>query len=79
MSLLVKQFLVKLISNTCCIIEHTEHNIVFKGIRVNNIYMLNLNDVSLTNVKCLVTVSKDLWLWHRRLAYVNFDFLNKVV
>ena len=66
-------------TNTCCIIEHTEQNIVFKGIRVNNIYMLDLFDVSLTSTKCLVTLNDDSWLWHRRLAHVNFDLLNKVV
>ena len=66
-------------TNTCCIIESTEKDIVFKGIRVNNIYMFDLFDVSLTSTKCLVTLNDDSWLWHRRLAHVNFDLLNKVV
>ena len=66
-------------TNTSCIIENSEQNIMFKGIRVNNIYMLDLFDVSLTSTKCLVTLNDDSWLWHRRLAHVNFDLLNKVV
>src|ERR1044072_8523730 len=41
--------------------------------------MLDLFDVSLTSNKCLVTLNDDSWLWHRRLARVNFDLLNKVV
>ena len=51
---------------------------MFKGLRVNNTYMLNLNNVSMTGTKCLVTMSEDSWLWHRRLAHINFDLLNKV-
>jgi hypothetical protein len=41
--------------------------------------MLDLNEVSLTSDKCLVTMSEDSWLWHRRLTHVNFDLLNKIV
>lgn len=67
-------------TNSCCIIEHNEkEDLLFKGLRVNNIYMLYLNDVSLLNTKCLVIMSEDSWLWNRRLAHVNFDLLNKVV
>lgn len=67
-------------TNTYCIIEHNDkkHD-SFKILRVNNIYMLNLNDVSSTSTKCLVTMSDDSWLCHRSLSHVNFDLLNKVV
>lgn len=41
--------------------------------------MLNLDDVSLTSTECLVTMSGDSWLWHRRLAHVNIYLLSKVV
>ena len=38
-------------------IEHNDkNNDVFKGLRVNNVYMLDLNEVSLTNTKCLVSM-----------------------
>lgn len=67
-------------TNSCCIIEHNENkDYSFKSLRVNNIYMLSLNDVSLTSIKCLVTMSEGPWLWHKRLTHVNFDLLNKVV
>lgn len=52
---------------------------MFKGVRVNNVYMLDLIEVPLTSHKCLVVLNDDSWLWHRRHAHVNFDFLNKVV
>ena len=66
-------------SKDCCLIENSDKELVFKGLRVNNVYMLDLNEVSLTGAKCLVSMSEDSWLWHRRLAHVNFDLLNKIV
>lgn len=51
---------------------------MFKGLRVNNTYMFNLDDVSLVGTKCLATMSENSWFWHRRLAHINFDLLNKV-
>lgn len=66
--------------NTCYIIEHNDKkDYSFKGLGVNNIYMLNLNDISLISIKCLVTMSKYSWLWYRRLTHVNFNLLNKVI
>src|SRR3954470_2341235 len=69
-----------LFTNSGCTIEHTKKRyIMFKGLRVNNIYMLNLDEVSKSNAKCLIALGEDSWLWHRRLAHINFDLLNKVV
>src|SRR4051812_45106247 len=69
-----------LFTNSGCTIEHTKkREIMFKGLRVNNIYMLNLDEVSKSSTKCLIALGEDSWLWHRRLAHINFDLLNKVV
>src|SRR3954463_1509413 len=60
-------------TNSGCTIEHNVNkDVVFKVFRVNNIYMLNLDDVSLSSTECLVPLGEDSWLWHRRLAHVNF-------
>src|SRR4051812_31079400 len=67
-------------TNSGCTIEHTKkRDIMFNGIRVNNIYMLNLDEVSKSSAKCLIALGEDSWLWHRRLAHINFDLLNMVV
>lgn len=67
-------------TNTCFIIEHNDKkDYSLKSLRVNNIYMLNLDGVSLTSTKYLVTMSEDYWLWHTCITHVNFDLLNKVV
>jgi hypothetical protein len=50
-------------SKDCCMIEHNDKkNDVFKGLRLNNVYMLDLNEVSLTSAKCIVYMTKDSWL-----------------
>lgn len=51
---------------------------MFKGSRIENIHMLDLDDVSMHETKCLVTKNEDSWLWHRRLSHVHFDLLNKI-
>jgi hypothetical protein len=64
----------------CCIIEHNnDKDVMFKGLRVDNVYVLDLDDVSLSGAKCLMVKNEDSWLWHRRLSHVHFDFLNKVL
>jgi len=34
-------------------------------LRVDNVYVLDLDDVSLSRAKCLMAKNKDSWLWHR--------------
>jgi len=64
----------------CCIIQHNDDkNVMFKGLRVDIVYVLNLDDVSASDAKCLITKNEDSWLWHRRLSHVHFDLLNKIV
>lgn len=47
-------------TNTCCLFEHNENkDCMFKGLRFNNTYMLNLDDISLVGTKCLVIMSED--------------------
>src|SRR4051812_27017108 len=74
-----KGYSVSFSKESCITRNDDKKDDVFKGLRVNNVYMLDLNDVSLIEAKCLATMSEDSWLWHRRLAHVNFDFLNKIV
>jgi len=64
----------------CCIIQHNDDkDIMFKGLHVDNVYVLDLDDVSSSGAKCLIAKNEDSWLWHRRLSHVHFDLLNKIV
>lgn len=61
------------------LIEHkVSKSLVIKGFRVDNIYFLNLDDVSMYGTKCLITKNEDYWLWHRCLGHVHFDLINKI-
>lgn len=40
--------------------------------------MLDLNDVSMYDTKCLVTKNEDYWLWNRYLEHVHFDLINNI-
>lgn len=47
-------------TNTCCLFKHNEKkDCMFKGLMVNNTYMLNLDDISLVGTKCLATMSEN--------------------
>jgi hypothetical protein len=64
----------------CCIIQHNDDkNVMFKCLRDDNVYVLDLDDVSSSGAKCLIAKNEDSWLWHRHRSHVHFDLLNKVV
>ena len=52
-----------------------DNNIIFKGKRVNNVYIIDLKCLAYQDVKCLVSVNSDSWLWHRRLGHASMDLL----
>jgi hypothetical protein len=53
--------------------------LIFKGFRYGNLYLVNFssNDASLST--CLFTKSLKGWLWHRRLAHVGMNQLKKLM
>jgi hypothetical protein len=54
-------------------------NLIFKGFRYENLYLVdfNANDAQLST--CLFTKSIMGWLWHRRLDHVRMKQLNRLV
>lgn len=54
-------------------------DLVFKGSRIENVYMLDLDDMSMHENKCSVAKNEDYWLWHRHLSHMHhLDLLNKI-
>lgn len=53
--------------------------LIFKGFRYGNLYLVDFssNDASLST--CLFTKSSKGWLWHRRLAHVGMNQLKKLM
>jgi hypothetical protein len=52
---------------------------VFKGFRYNNLYLVDFTYEDANLRTCLFTKASLGWLWHRRLAHVGMNTLNKVL
>jgi len=64
--------------NTCLVTKALDNQVVFKGKRINNVYTIDLHSLTNQNVKCLVSISNDAWLWHRRLGHATMDLLESL-
>ena len=62
-----------IIENVC------DKQIKFIGHRVGNIYMISLENIPSINTQCLLTKDEDAWLWHRRIAHIHMEHLNKLI
>jgi hypothetical protein len=54
-------------------------NLIFKGFRCENLYLVDFNASEAKLSTCLLTESSMGWLWHRRLGHVGMKQLNKLV
>jgi len=64
-------------SNSCTISSDSFSKVLFTGKRVNNIYLLNIMETDSSN-ECLLSRSDKSWLWHRRLAHIHTNHVNKL-
>ena len=54
-------------------------NLIFKGFRYKNLYLVDFNAREAQLTICLITKSSMGWLWHRRLGHVGMKQLNKLI
>ena len=54
-------------------------DIIFKGFRYNNLYLVDFTTKEASLGTCLFTKTSKGWLWHRRLAHVGMSTLKKLV
>ena len=54
-------------------------NLIFKGFRYENLYLVDFNASEAKLSTCLFTKSSMGWLWHRRLGQVGMKQLNRLV
>ena len=66
-------------SKTCLVQRLDTNEVVLVGHRIDNIYMIDLDNIPSNDAKCLAGKQDDSWLWHRRMAHLNMDYLNKLV
>ncbi|CAL1363606.1 unnamed protein product [Linum trigynum] len=63
-------------NNKCSVEQVNENKILFTGKRVNNMYTVDVSDLSLFNAKCLqVSATAPELLWHKRLGHVSISKL----
>jgi hypothetical protein len=54
-------------------------NLIFKGFRYENLYLVDFNASRIQLSIYLFTKSSMGWLWHRRLGHVRMKQLNKLI
>jgi hypothetical protein len=54
-------------------------NLIFKGLRYENLYLVDFNASEAQLSTCLFTKSSMSWLWHRRLGHVGMKQLNRLI
>jgi transposase InsO family protein len=54
-------------------------NLIFKGFRYENLYLVDFDANEAKLLTCLLTKSTMGWLWHRRLGHVGMKQLNKLM
>jgi len=72
-----KGYKVNFEANTSTISNEISGKVLFTGRRVNNIYLLDIMNNCSEN-ECLLSKSDESWLWHRRLAHIHTNHLNKL-
>nr|GEX47861.1 retrovirus-related Pol polyprotein from transposon TNT 1-94 [Tanacetum cinerariifolium] len=53
---------------------------LLKGSRVSNLYTLSMDNFLLSSLICILSKASKTksWLWHRRLSYLNFDYITSL-
>jgi len=72
-----KGYKVNFKSNGYTISHGSSGKVLFTGKRVNNIYLWDILETNSVN-ECLLSKSDESWLWHRRLAHIHTNHLNKL-
>jgi len=62
-----------------CIVKKKYGKSFFIARRHNNLYEINLIDVSQQNVMCWLCREDEKWLWHKRLGHVNLKTYFKTI
>src|SRR3954466_11595947 len=63
---------------SCKDVSQKDGSILFTGKRKNNIYKTDLQDLKNQKVACLMSVSKEQWVWHRRLGHASLRKISQI-
>ena len=67
--------------NTCMVMDPLTKDVKFHGKRDGNVYVVILGNLNTYGSLCLLSkASRDVsWLWHKRIAHLNFKTMSKLV
>ena len=61
-----------------CIVKNSDGSILFIAKRQNNLYKIDLEDLSDQNVSCLVSIKGEQWIWHKKLGHASLRLISKL-
>lgn len=64
--------------NLCSVINVSEKPIVFKNKWNGNVYKINIFELTNKKVVCLLSVSDEKLVWHKRLGHANWRLISKI-
>ena len=66
-------------SSICIVSKSTNNGIKFIGYKHDNIYMIDLDDLSMENIKCWVAIKAKVdeanWIWYHWLRHTSMDLI----
>jgi hypothetical protein len=62
----------------CIIVNEIDNQVLFVAFRNENVYTIDLNNMTSKESICLATINENSWLWHRRLGHTNMELLSKL-
>jgi hypothetical protein len=62
----------------CTVINKDDKSIVFKGMRIENVYKIHFFELFDLKVICLLSVNDKKWMWHIRLGHADWRLISKL-
>jgi hypothetical protein len=62
----------------CIIVNEIDNQVLFVAFRNENVYTIDLDNMTSKESICLAAINENSWLWHRRLGHVNKELLSKL-
>jgi hypothetical protein len=62
----------------CIIVNEIDNQVLFVAFRNENVYTIDLDNMTSKESICLAAINENSWLWHRRLGHVNMELLSKL-
>ncbi|RDX69678.1 hypothetical protein CR513_51174, partial [Mucuna pruriens] len=61
-----------------CIVKNVDGSLLFSTKRQNNLYKINLTNLSNQSVTCLVFIKDDHWIWHKKLGHASLRLISNL-